>query len=86
MVLSRATQLRRMLNKVGFAWRINSATNEVDTAADLSRRHQSEEVLDARRTLLNARELWYPILLQLYRFMVAVSRVSVSCFGPTRSG
>ena len=39
---------------------------------------EAEEVLDVRRALLNARELWYPIVLQLHRFMVAVSRVSVN--------
>ena len=33
---------------------------------------QSEEVLGARRALLNVRELWCPIVIQLQRFMVAV--------------
>ena len=42
------------------------------------RRHQPEEVLDVRRALRNARELWYPIVLQLHRFMVAISWVSVN--------
>ena len=51
---------------------------EADTAAVSGRRHQSEAVWDARRALLNARELWYPITLQLHRFMAAVSRVSVN--------
>ena len=41
---------------------------EADTAADLGRRHQSEAVMDARRVLVNAREFWYPIVLQLHRF------------------
>ena len=57
---------------------------EADTAADLGRRHQSERVMDARRALLNAREFGYPTMLQLHRFMVAVSRVSVNHDG--RSG
>ena len=51
---------------------------EADAAADLGRRHQPEEVMDVRRALLNARELWYPIVLQLHRFMVAISWVSVN--------
>ena len=34
--------------------------------------------MDARRALLNAREFGYPTMLQLHRFMVAVSRVSVN--------
>ena len=51
---------------------------EADTAADLGGWHQSEAVWDAKRALLNARERWFPIMLQLHRFMVAVSRVSVN--------
>ena len=51
---------------------------KLTTAADLSRRDQSEAVMDAGQTLLNAREFWYPIMLQLQRFMVAVSRVAVN--------
>ena len=51
---------------------------EADAAADLGRRHQEEEKMDARRALLNARDFWYPIVCQLHRFMVAVSRVTVN--------
>ena len=51
---------------------------EADNAADLGRRQQSEVVMDARRALLNAWEYWYSIILQLHRFMVAVSPVSVN--------
>ena len=51
---------------------------EADTAADLGRRHQSEAVMNTRRALLQARTHWYPIMLQLHRFMIAVSRVSVN--------
>ena len=51
---------------------------EVDAAADLGRRHQSEILIDARRRLLQARSHWYPILLDLHRFMIAVARVSVN--------
>ena len=57
---------------------------EADAAADLGRRHQSEEVMDVRRALLNAREFWYPILLQSQLFTIAVSRVAVHHDG--RSG
>ena len=59
-----------MEDRMGFA--------EADTAAELGRRHQSEAATDARRALLNARELWHPVVLQLHRFMVAVSHVSVN--------
>ena len=58
---------------------------EADTAADLGRRHQSEMLIDAWRGLLRARSHWYPIMLDLHRFMIAVARVSVShdCKGGT---
>ena len=47
-------------------------------AAVLGWRHQSELLIDARRVLLNARNHWYPIMLHLHRFMIAVSRVAVN--------
>ena len=52
--------------------------DEADTAADLGWRHQSETITDARRVLLNAREFWCPIVLQLHRFMVAIVQASVN--------
>ena len=51
---------------------------EADTAADLGRRHQSEPLIDARRRLLKVRSHWYPIMLLLRRFMIAVGRVTVN--------
>ena len=51
---------------------------EADIAADLGRRHQSEMLIDARRRLLQARSYWYPIMLDLHRFMIAAARVSVN--------
>ena len=65
-----------MLDKQGNA--------EADEAADLGRPHQSEVLIDARRRLLQARCHWYPIMLDLHRFMIAVARVSVNHDG--RSG
>ena len=38
----------------------------------------SEMLIDARRRLLQARSCWYPSLLDLHRFMIAVARVSVN--------
>ena len=49
-----------------------------DIAADLIRRHQSEVLIDARRRLLKARSYWYPIMLDVHRFMTTVARVSVN--------
>ena len=55
----------RLENQVGNA--------EADTVADLGRRHQSKVLIDARRRLLKARSYWYPIMLDLHRFMIAVA-------------
>ena len=51
---------------------------EADLAADLGRRHQPDILINAGRTLLQARSYWYPIMTDLHRFMVAVARVSVN--------
>ena len=51
---------------------------EADTAADLGRRHQDEILIDARRRLLAACSHWYPIMVDLHRFMIAIARVSVN--------
>ena len=56
----------------------------------LGRRHQSEVVMDIRRTLLHVPTQWYPNIRQLHRFMTAVSRVTVNHdgrgVGPRGSG
>ena len=52
--------------------------HEGHAAADLGTRSQSQLLIDARRDLFTARDLWYPIVGQLHRFMVAISRVSVN--------
>ena len=52
--------------------------HEADAAADMGRKSQSQQLLDAWRDLFTARDLWYPILRQLHRLMVAISRVSVN--------
>ena len=65
-----------MLDKQGNA--------EADTAADLGGRHQSEVLIDAGRRLLKDRSYWYPIMLDLHRFMIAVARVSVNHDGKER--
>ena len=51
---------------------------EADTAADSGRRYQSEVLTDARRRLLKARSLWYAIMLDLHRLMIAIARVTVN--------
>ena len=49
-------------------------------AADLGRLRQQDDVITARRDLLRVRRLWCPIVLDLHRFMVAISRIEVSQF------
>ena len=44
----------------------------------MGRRYQSVILIDARRRLLKVRSHWYPIMLLLHRFMVAVAGVSAS--------
>ena len=51
---------------------------EADTAADVGRRHQTELLIDAWRKLLEVRNHWYPIIMQLHSFTVAVARVAVN--------
>ena len=51
---------------------------EAEAAADLGCRHQSEVLIDARRRLHNARSYWYPFMLDVHRFMIAVAKVSVN--------
>ena len=52
--------------------------NGADAAADLGRLRQHDDVITARRDLLRVRRLWYPIMLDLHRFMVAISRIEVN--------
>ena len=52
--------------------------NGADSAADLGRLRQNDDVITARRDLLRVRRLWYPIMLDLHRFMVAISRIEVN--------
>ena len=52
--------------------------NGADAAADLGRLRQHDDVITARRDLLRVRRLWYPIMLDLHRFMVAITRIEVN--------
>ena len=52
--------------------------NGADAAADLGRLRQHDDVITARRDLLRVRRLWYPIILDLHSFMVAISRIEVN--------
>ena len=60
----------RLVDKLGNA--------KAGTAADVGWRHQTELIMDVRRSLLEAGTHWYPIMQQLHRFMIAVSGVEVN--------
>ena len=47
-----------MLILVGLGCRIGLGNMQADAAADLGRMHQDAERVDARRSLLCARDLW----------------------------
>ena len=51
---------------------------EADHAVDLGRRHQSGVLIEAGRRLLKVRSYWYPIMLDLHRFMIAVAGDTVN--------
>ena len=48
-----------------------------DTAADWGRLRQQDGVISARRALIRVRLHWYLIMLELHKFMVAISRIEV---------
>ena len=55
--------------------------DSADVSADFGRLQQLEKVVDARRSLSSIRHPWYPTLMDLHRFMVAVSRTAVDTDG-----
>ena len=55
-----------------------------DEAADFGRRRVSLAVIDARRNLSGVCGRWYPVILDLHRFFLAISRTVVNHDG--RSG
>ena len=50
-----------------------------DEAADFGRRRVWPEVADARRNLSGVYRRWYPVVLILHRFFIAISRAVVNC-------
>ena len=49
-----------------------------DEAADFGRRRVGSAVIDARRNLSGVCNRWYPVVLDLHRFFIAVSRAVVN--------
>ena len=52
--------------------------NAADEAADFGRRRVGPAVIDARRNLSGVCGRWYPVVLDLHRFFVAISRAVVN--------
>ena len=52
--------------------------NAADDAADFGRRRVSNAVMDARRNLSGVCNRWYPVVLDLHRFFIAISRAVVN--------
>ena len=52
--------------------------NGADAAADFGRLRQHDDVIAARRDLLRVRRNWYTIMIDLHKFMVAISRIEVN--------
>ena len=55
--------------------------NAADEAADFGRRRVGDSVIDARRNLSGVCNRWYPVILDLHRFFIAVSRAVVNYDG-----
>ena len=64
----------RELDRVG--------NNAADEAADLGRRRVGPAVIDARRNLSGVCGRWYPVLLDLHRFFIAISRAMMGLVVP----
>ena len=52
--------------------------NAADEAADFGRRRVGNAVIDARRNLSGVCGRWYPVIFDLHRFFIAISRAVVN--------
>ena len=52
--------------------------NAADEAADFGRRRVGNAVIDARRNLSGVCGRWYPVIIDLHRFFIAISRAVVN--------
>ena len=49
-----------------------------DRAADFGRRRVSDLIIDVRRRFLSVCSSWYPVVLELHRFFIAIARAAVN--------
>ena len=62
----------------GRVWEVDwFGNNSADEAADFGRRRVGNAVIDARRNLSWVCGRWYPVILDLHRFFIAISRAVV---------
>ena len=66
---------------VGLREQDRVGTNAADEASDFGRRRHDHAVIDARRNLSLVCSRWYPVLLDLHRFFIAISRAVVNYCG-----
>ena len=69
---------RAMVNKGDVRFEDLVGDNCADAAADLGRLRKHDDVISARRDFLRVRRFWYPIIFDLHKFMVAISRIEVN--------
>ena len=57
---------------------LDGRVRATDDAADFGRRRVGPAVIDARRNLSGVCGRWYPVILSLHRFFIAISRAVVN--------
>ena len=70
--------MMRWFFMVRFVRRIKLGNDAANEAADFGRRRVSPAVIDARRNLSGVCGRWYPVVLDLHRFFIAISRAVVN--------
>ena len=64
---------RRMVRRADLV-----GNNLADEAAGLGRRRQNDRVSTARRICVQACRYWYPLIMDLHRYFIAVARIVVN--------
>ena len=62
----------------GWVREVDRLGNDAAEAADFGRRRVGNLVLDAGRNLSGVCGRWYPVILELHRFFIAISRAVVN--------
>ena len=65
---------------VGRVWVVEDRIGNdlADRAADFGRREVSDLVMDVRRRFVSSCSSWYPVVLELHRFFVAIALAAVN--------